>query len=242
LTNLGRTLSENISKVKGRIAEAAQRAGRDPAEITLVAVTKTHPAEVVRAAAALGLTDFGENRIEEAAPKMLSVADPALCWHMIGHVQSRKARDVAIAGFGIVHSVDSLKLAERLSRFAEEARRVQPVLLECNVSGDDAKAGFAAHNPASWDKLLPEIEKILALPGIRAQGLMTMAPIVPAPGAARPYFARLRELRDYLRARLPPGEGDWRVLSMGMTDDFEAGIAEGATMVRIGRAIFGERA
>jgi len=230
----------NIARVKERIAEAAVRAGRDPAEITLVAVTKTHPAEVVSAAAALGLSDFGENRLEEAASKMQVAANPDLRWHMIGHVQSRKAREAATTGFALVHSVDSLRLAERLSRFAGEARRIQPVLLEWNVSGERQKAGFTAHESENWDKLLPAVEKILALPGVRVQGLMTMAPIVSEPEAARPYFARLRELRDFLRKRFP--EGDWRELSMGMTDDFEAGIAEGATLVRIGRALFGERA
>jgi pyridoxal phosphate enzyme (YggS family) len=236
------SLSANISKVTNRIAAAAQRAGRDPSEITLVAVTKTHSAEVVRAAAEAGLRDFGENRIEEAAPKIAAVGRRDVRWHMIGHVQSRKAREVARAGFALVHSVDSLKLAERLSRFAAEAGRVQPVLLECNVSGEAAKEGFAAWGgPARWGTLLPEWERILALPGVQVRGLMTMAPVFPESEAARPVFQRLRELRDYLRAHLPLARGNWQELSMGMTDDFEAAIAEGATMVRIGRAIFGER-
>jgi pyridoxal phosphate enzyme (YggS family) len=235
------TLSANISIVKDRLAAAAQRAGRDPAEITLVAVTKTQPPEIVEAAAAAGLTDFGENRIEEAAPKMMAVHRSGVRWHMIGHVQSRKSPEVARAGFVLVHSVDSLKLAERLSRLAVELRRVQPILLECNVSGESAKAGFAAWGePAHWESRLPEWEKILALPGVQVRGLMTMAPVVAGSAAAQPYFRRLRELRDDARARLP--QGDWRELSMGMTDDFEAAIAEGATLVRIGRAIFGERA
>jgi pyridoxal phosphate enzyme (YggS family) len=234
------SLSANIVIVKERIAAAAARAGRDPAEITLVAVTKTHSAEVVRAAAEAGLTDFGENRIEEAAPKIAAVGRGDVRWHMIGHIQSRKAREVARAGFALVHSVDSLRLSERLSRAAQEAGRVQPILLECNVSGEAAKEGFAAWGgAASWEALLPQFETVLALPGVRVLGLMTMAPIVPDPKAARPFFRRLRELRDYLRTQLP--RDDWRELSMGMTDDFEAAIAEGATMVRIGRAIFGER-
>ena len=235
------TLSTNITKVKERMAAAARQAGRDPVEITLVAVTKTQPSPVVEAAAAAGLADFGENRIEEAAPKMAAVGHPSLRWHMIGHVQSRKAREVARAGFVLVHSVDSLKLAERLSRFAIEAGRVQPILLECNLSGEAAKAGLAAWgDPARWEALLPDLEKILALPGVRVRGLMTMAPVVSEAEAARPFFRRLRELRNYVRAGLPQGE--WRELSMGMTDDFEAAIGEGATLVRIGRAIFGERA
>jgi pyridoxal phosphate enzyme (YggS family) len=135
--------------------------------------------------------------------------------------------------------VDSLRLAERLSRAALEAGQRQAVLLECNVSGEASKAGLAAADPARWEALVPEVEAIAALPGLRLRGLMTMAPIVPAPEEARPYFARLRALQDYL-ARQVPG-ASWAELSMGMTDDFEAAIAEGATLVRIGRAIFGER-
>ena len=236
------SLPANISKVKDRIAAAAQKAGRDPSEIKLVAVTKTKPVEAVRAAAEAGLRDFGENRIEEAAPKIVAVGREDVHWHMIGHVQSRKALPVARAGFALVHSVDSLKLAGRLSRVAAEAGRVQPILLECNVSGEAAKEGFAAWGgPARWETLLPEWEKIVALPGVRVHGLMTMAPVVSQGEAARPVFRRLRELRDYLHAHLPFAGGDWRELSMGMTDDFEAAIAEGATLVRIGRAIFGER-
>lgn len=232
-------LAENISKVKARIAEAAQRAGRDPAEITLVAVTKTQPVAVVKVAAAAGLVEFGENRIEEATPKIAALAP--LRWHMIGQVQSRKAREVAQAGFGLVHSVDSLKLAERLSRFAVEGSRgPQAILLECNVSGEVSKAGVPVwEGLARWETLLPDLEKIMELPGVSVQGLMTIAPRVPEADAARPFFRRLRELRDYLKIHLP--QGNWRELSMGMTDDFEAAIAEGATLVRVGRAIFGER-
>lgn len=234
------SLSSNISKVKARIAEAAQRAGRDPAEITLVAVTKTQPVAVIKAAAAAGLVEFGENRIEEAEPKMAAAPAP-LRWHMIGQVQSRKAREVAQAGFGLVHSVDSLKLAERLSRFAVEGSRgPQAILLECNVSGEASKAGVPVwEGLARWETLLPDLEKIMELPGVSVQGLMTIAPRVPEAEAARPFFRRLRELRDYLKIHLP--QGNWRELSMGMTDDFEAAIAEGATLVRVGRAIFGER-
>jgi pyridoxal phosphate enzyme (YggS family) len=237
------SLGANIENVTARIAAAAQRAGRDPSEIQLVGVTKTYPAEVVLAAAEAGLTDFGENRIEEAAPKMRAVARPDLRWHMIGHVQSRKAREVALAGFVLVHSVDSLKLAERLSKAAAEAERVQPILLECNVSGEAAKSGFEAFgDPGRWERLLSTFETGLKLPGVRVQGLMTMAPIVEHSEAARPYFARLRELRDFLAAHLPAEPETWQTLSMGMTDDFEAAIVEGATLVRVGRALFGERA
>ena len=232
-------LTENIARVKDRLALAAQRAGRNPAEIALVAVSKTHPAEVVEAAAAAGLRDFGENRIEEAAPKLAAVKAAGLRWHMIGHIQSRKAQAVAQAGLALVHSVDSVKLAQLLSRWAAEAGRVQPILLECNVSGEESKEGFAAHDLALWEKRLPEFDAILKLPGVRVYGLMTMAPIVPEPEAVRPFFSRLRKLQEYLRIGLP--QVGWQELSMGMTDDFEAAIAEGATLVRVGRAIFGKR-
>lgn len=234
------SLAENVAGVQARISAAALHAGRDPAEVTLVAVSKTQPPEHVSAAADCGLRLFGENRLEEALPKMQALRGrPEITWHMIGHIQSRKARAGALAGFGLVHSVDSLKLAQRLARAAEADGRRLDVLLECNVSGEASKTGLMADDPAGWDNLLPELEPLTALPGLDVRGLMTMAPIVTWPGEARPYFARLRELRDFLSARLPAVH--WRELSMGMTDDFEAAIAEGATLVRIGRAIFGER-
>ena len=234
------SLAENIARVQDRIHAAAREAGRDAADVTLVAVSKTHPAERVAAAAEAGLRIFGENRLEEALPKMQALAArPELEWHMLGHVQSRKAREAALAGFGLIHSVDSLKLAQRLGRLAADKDRRLDILLECNVSGEASKAGFEAAQPPHWEALLPELEAIAALPGLQVRGLMTMAPIVDEPALARPYFARLRALRDYLARR---GVGaEWRELSMGMTDDFEAAIAEGATLVRIGRAIFGER-
>ncbi len=233
-------LAANLAAVRQRIDSAARAAGRDPAEVRLVAVTKTHPPEVVRAAVRAGLSDFGENRVEEALPKMRALGDePGGRWHMIGHIQSRKARDVAGAGFALVHSVDSLKLAERLSRLALEAGAALPALVEVNVSGEASKAGFAAHDPAGWAALLPALEALAHLPGLRVRGLMTMAPLVAQPEAARPFFARLRDLRAFLAARLGPEA--WPELSMGMSDDFEAAIAEGATLVRIGRAIFGQR-
>jgi hypothetical protein len=234
------TLAQNIAEVQARITAAARQAGRDPAAITLVAVSKTHPAATVAAAAEAGLRLFGENRIEEALPKMQVLAGrPGLAWHMVGHVQSRKARDVALAGFALVHSVASFKLAERLARAASEVGQPLQVLLECNVSGEPTKAGFRADDTAQWPNLLPELERVAGLAGLRVRGLMTMAPIVAQPPAARPYFARLRALRDFAAQRGPGAA--WDTLSMGMTDDFEAAIAEGATLVRIGRAIFGER-
>ena len=240
-------LAANLARVRERIAAAAARAGRSPEEITLVAVTKTHPPEVVAAAWGLGVRHFGENRVEEANPKIEAVRRllagggvvedgdraPGPVWHMIGHVQSRKAAGVIAGGYALVHSVDRVKLARRLHRFALEAGRVQEILLEVNVSGEPTKYGF---DP---EVIIPAVEEIATLSHVRVRGLMTMAPIVTDPEEARPVFVALRELRDHLALRFP--ELDWHHLSMGMTDDFEVAIEEGATMVRIGRAIFGPR-
>jgi pyridoxal phosphate enzyme (YggS family) len=234
-------IASRLAEVRARIDGAAAQAGRPPAAVRLIAVTKTQPLDVIDGARAAGLAAFGENRLEEALPKLAAAAAAGwrgVEWHLIGHIQSRKARAAAEAGFALIHSVDSLKLAERLSRFAAGAGRVLPVLLECNVSGEAAKAGFAAHQPAAWPALLATIGPLAALPGLEVRGLMTMAPIVAQPADARPCFARLRELRDFLRTQVP-GAG-WAELSMGMTDDFEAAVLEGATLVRIGRALFGD--
>lgn len=230
---------ENLAAVRDRIAQAAHAAGRSAAEVRLVAVSKTRPPEAIAAALAAGQCDFGENRIDEALPKRAALAASGARWHMLGHIQSRQAREVAAADFALVHSVDTLKLAERLSRAAVAAGRRVPILLECNVSGESAKSGFRALTPADWDALRPAVAQVLALPALDVRGLMTMAPIVASPSAARPIFERLRLLRDWLAAAWPAA--GWAELSMGMSDDFEAAIAEGATLVRVGRAIFGER-
>jgi pyridoxal phosphate enzyme (YggS family) len=232
-----RELEARIAAVRERIAAAARRAGRDPNEITLVAVTKTHGPETVVAAYQAGLRHFGENRVEEAGPKVEAVARllagaPPPTWHMVGHVQSRKAAQV-LPWARMVHSVDSEKLARRLSRFCQEAGQELDILLEVNISGEASKYGLT---PAQVPQV---VEAIATLPGLRLQGLMTMAPIVPDPELARPVFAGLRTLRDDLARRFPAL--CWQHLSMGMTDDFEVAVEEGATIVRIGRAIFGER-
>jgi pyridoxal phosphate enzyme (YggS family) len=229
-------LRDNLARVQDRIANTAARAGRDATAITLVAVTKTQPVEALLAAYELGVRHFGENRVEEALIKLpvfrQSISDPAVAFHMIGHLQSRKA-DGAVALFDRVHSVDSVKLAQRLSRFAAKPL---PILLEVNVSGEESKYGF---DGVRRDELFSAVGAIAQLPNLRLDGLMTMAPIVDDPEQARPVFRALRELRDeietrYASVKLPQ-------LSMGMTDDFEVAIEEGATLVRIGRAIFGER-
>jgi pyridoxal phosphate enzyme (YggS family) len=231
-------LEHNLRSVQERIAAAAERVGRDPAEITLVAVTKTQSPTIIRAAYQLGLRQFGENRVEEAETKQPVLPDD-IAWHMIGHIQSRKAGRVASL-FKLVHSVDSVKLARRLDRACEGRIYPLPVLLECNVSGEEAKYGFAAdrwkQDDAQRSALWSAVEEIVALPNLVVQGLMTMAPIVADPEQARPIFIRLRQLRDALAKNFD--RAGWRQLSMGMTDDFEVAVEEGATMVRVGRAIF----
>jgi len=239
-------IAQNLKQVQNRIAEAALRAGHDPAAITLVAVTKTFPVEVILEGYAVGLRHFGENRPEEGAAKVpqvnASVDGPRPTWHMIGHIQSRKA-DLALAHFDIVHSIDRPKIARRLSRLAVEAARELPVLLECNVSGEATKFGFAvdrwASDAAQRQAFFAACAEVLALPGLRVEGLMTLAPFVDDPQTVRPVFASLRALRDALAEQFPAVA--WRHLSMGMSDDFEVAVEEGATMVRIGRALFGER-
>jgi pyridoxal phosphate enzyme (YggS family) len=250
------TISARIAAVQREIAAACQRANRAPDSVTLIAVSKTHPASDVVEAIHAGLRSFGENRIEEALGKMPAVADlladqavdlaeTPVQWHMVGHVQSRKARYVA-SGFAMLHSLDSVHLAERLSHFVAE-QETQPdldVLLEINVSGEESKYGWnAAHwqdDPAVRRVLWDDVTQILDLPGLNVRGVMTMAPIVEQAEDARPVFVALRELRDALANDFPASE--WTELSMGMTDDYPVAIEEGATLVRIGRAIFGPRA
>ncbi len=239
------TLAERLADVRSNIAAACARANRPVDSVTLVAVSKTHPPEALLDAVSCGQTHFGENRVEEAAAKIQAVeaaTTTPLTWHMIGHVQSRKARDV-IADFDWIHSLDSVKLAERYSRFAVEMGRSVGVLLEVNVSGEESKSGFSASH---WqedryqsESLWKDIRRIIELPGIHIEGLMTMAPIVDDAEKVRPVFVALRALRDALASNFP--QAAWTTLSMGMTDDYTVAIEEGATMVRIGRAIFGER-
>ena len=237
-------LTERIASVQAGIGRACSQAGRKAEDVTLVAVSKTHPASAVLEAVEAGLRHFGENRIEEAGGKIAQVsaqsAEP-LTWHMIGHLQSRKARDAASL-FDVVQSVDSVRLASKLAQALPDGRKLT-VLLECNVSGEASKGGFAVNNWEHDVAVLAEITRslgeIAALPGLSVRGLMTMAPIAVDMEQVRPVFRSLRLLRDVLEQKcamaLP-------VLSMGMTDDFPVAIEEGATMIRVGRALFGERA
>ena len=220
------------ARVLEHIQLACQRAGRDVAEVRLVAVSKSVPAARLRAAVAAGLDTLGENRVSEALSKVAAV--PGVAWHLVGPLQSNKARR-AVETFALIETVDGFDLARRLDRIAAEISpgRALPVLLQVNVDADPAKAGFA---PAILQADLPAI---LALPNLDVRGLMTVGRLVPEPDLARPTFGALRELSTRLRG-VHPGLGP--ELSMGMTDDYTVAVQEGATIVRIGRAIFGSRA
>lgn len=239
-------IEANLRDVRRRIKEAAQRAGRDLSEITLVAVTKTVPVEAIREAYNLGLRHFGENRVGEAADKIRPInhwiqgASPhsPVEWHMVGHLQSRKAK-IAVELFDVIDSVDSFKLAREIDKRCGSIGKTMPILLEVNVSGEASKYGFRIQTKEEQEDFLSAVEKIIALSNVKVRGLMTMAPIVADPEEVRPHFRRLKELRDELVDRFPAA--DWHHLSMGMTDDYEVAVEEGATLVRIGRAIFGER-
>jgi pyridoxal phosphate enzyme (YggS family) len=225
-------LAAQVRAVRARVAAAAARSGRSPDAVQIVAASKTVDIERIRAAYELGLKTFGENRVQEAARKIGALRLPLIRWEMIGHLQTNKtARAVQL--FDRIQSVDSVRLAEVLDQQAARAGRILPVLLEVNVAGEASKSGLAL------EETLDTARAIVALTSLRVEGLMTVAPLAADPEAVRPVFRRLRELRDLLRDEVPAG--DWRHLSMGMTDDFEVAIEEGATLVRIGRALFGAR-
>jgi len=241
-STLESTIARNAEHVEQRISEACRRSARRREEVTLVAVTKTRSVEEVIAAYRCGLKDLGENRVEELEKKLPLVSEyirpGEVTWHMIGHVQSRKAARAAEVA-DVVHSVDSLRLARRLDRFAGEKGRILPVLLEVNVSHEETKYGFPAWDDETRDRLMEEWASLGDLSHLSVRGLMTMAPLGASAEEAANVFRSLRVLRD--RVRVAHCFSSWDELSMGMTDDFEEAIREGSTMLRIGRAIFGPR-
>jgi pyridoxal phosphate enzyme (YggS family) len=224
------SFAENLSVIQQRIGAACARAGRDESAVTLLAVSKTHPPETIREAVNCGQLWFGENKIQEAKAKIPLCPGKAR-WQFIGHLQSNKVRD-AVELFELIQGVDSLNLAREISKRAEQAAKTMPVLLEVNVAGEASKFGYAP------EALLAELNELNALPRLEIHGLMAIPPFTPVPEKARPYFRKLRELKEraeaVLGAPLPQ-------LSMGMSGDFEVAIEEGSTMVRIGTALFGER-
>jgi pyridoxal phosphate enzyme (YggS family) len=231
------TIAENLTRVREQIAEAATRAGRPPSEVTLVAVTKTFPVETVLAGYAAGLCDFGENRVQEAEGKIRAaqMQAPQARWHLIGHLQRNKVK-TAVECFAMIHSVDSLRLAQEINKRCGAEGKRMPILIEVNVGGEASKTGYQLD--AGTAAFFQEAEQICALPNLQVQGLMTIAPYAPRAEDVRPYFVRLRQLRDELASRLGR---ELPQLSMGMSGDFTVAIEEGATLVRIGTAIFGER-
>jgi PLP dependent protein len=230
------SISENIAAVRERVASAARRGGRNPDDITLMAVSKTHPAERIREAHDAGQRLFGENRVQEFSGKSEALADLRDAeWHLIGHLQTNKAVKAAEL-FRAVDSVDSLKLAEKLDAAARALGKKLDILIEVNVGGEAAKSGIAPDSSA-LDELLIAAPRLEAL---AFRGLMTVPPFTDDPQDARPYFRKLRELRDAIAARKLPAIA-MNELSMGMSHDFEIAIEEGSTCVRVGTAIFGER-
>lgn len=243
-------IERNLRAVQLRIANAAMRAKRDPKDITLIAVSKTFPAEAILAAFELGIRNFGENRVEEAMEKIPRIGLPVTdaqaayppdrpSWHLIGHLQSRKVKD-AVPLFDYIHSVDSVELAERIERRAAERDKTISILLEINAAEEKTKFGFPIQ---ARQNFFDAARRILGLPNLNVVGLMTIAPMAQESNDARPRaaFRALRLLRDELQARHATREHPLLHLSMGMTNDFEIAIEEGATMIRVGRAIFGER-
>src|SRR5437762_5611170 len=224
------SVSENLERVREQIARAAAKVGRAASGIQLVAITKTHPAEQVREAIEAGQNLFGESRIQEARAKIPELPSN-VHWHFVGHLQKNKIRH-ALPLFELIHSVDSLGLAQDVNRIAEEDGLHPRVLLEVNVAGEGSKFGFQP------DKLFSEMESLLALPRLSILGLMTIPPIAEEAEASRKYFVELRELRDRVQTEF---HVDLAQLSMGMTQDFAIAVEEGATLVRVGTAIFGKR-
>jgi hypothetical protein len=231
MENQTATIHANLAKIRERIARATERCGRAPEEITLVAVSKTHPAEAIRAAYESGVRHFGENRVQEWESKHPKAADLDATWHLVGHLQSNKARRAAYL-FRRVDSVDDLALAKKLHAAAEAEGKCLPVLIEVHMGGEETKSGVAEAD-------LPTLASSIApFAHLELLGLMAIPPFFDAPEQARPYFRKLRELRDALTQRL---SRPLPILSMGMSHDFEIAIEEGATEIRIGTALFGSR-
>jgi pyridoxal phosphate enzyme (YggS family) len=227
------SIADRLAGVRGRIAASARSAGRDPSSIRLVAVSKTFPIDSIRDAYAAGQRDFGENRVQEALQKIASATDLEIRWHLLGHLQTNKARKAGPA-FAAIHSVDSIELLEKIDAAAVEAGQMPELLIQVDLAGEATKFGAA---PAEVPRLL---DAAVSCRAARLTGLMTLPPVPESPEDARPWFRRLRDLRDEWLASGVPAPM-LRELSMGMSGDFEVAIQEGSTMVRVGTAIFGSR-
>jgi len=241
MSNINRVqlIKDNYNNIIEKVNKNASLAGRDPHDICVIVVTKGHSIEVIDSAFEAGIYQFGENYYEEALEKITHFDESlGIEWHMIGHIQSRKARNVG-KYFHFIDSLDSVKLAIRLDRFAKDINKIIPVLLECNTSGEMSKYGFPAWDEQQFEIFASQVKEINGLSQLRICGLMTMAPLFSDPNQTRKYFKRLYNLRDQLRYLYPYIALE--ELSMGMSSDFEIAIQEGATQVRIGQAILGPR-
>lgn len=227
-------MKNKITHIREKIRQTAVSCGRDPETVKLVAVTKTVPPELIRQAMDAGLRVFGESYIQEASAKIDAIADKNVSWHFIGHLQSNKAK-IAVRYFDLIHSVDSLNLAEALNRQAENIHKIQNILIQVNISGESTKSGTAA------EEAIALVNAIRWMENLSVKGLMTIPPFFDQPEKARPYFKALAGLKNQIKNQSPAGN-QINELSMGMSGDFEVAIEEGATLVRIGTAIFGERA
>jgi PLP dependent protein len=237
--DLSESIRQKYELTQEIIINAAQTCGRNPAEIKLVVVSKAQPIQVVEAAVQAGIRVFGENYPEEAIEKIKYFqGKEQLEWHMIGHLQSRKVKMVA-ESFDCLHSLDSIHLAEKFDQSLGILQRPFPVLLEMNVSGEESKSGWPAWDESRWAELIPSIETIMTLKQLKIIGLMSMPPFFDDPEQARPFFAKLRRLRDYLRQAIV--DCSWMELSMGTSVDFGVAVEEGATFVRVGQSILGPR-
>ncbi|MFC1997253.1 YggS family pyridoxal phosphate-dependent enzyme [Chloroflexota bacterium] len=236
--DLFQTIQTNYQRVLEDIENSAISVGRKADSVKLVVVTKGHSIEIAQTVTAVGGTSLGENYVDDAVPKIEALEGKNIEWHMIGHVQSRKARLVS-EHFAWVHSVDRLKLARRLNNFSGDKGRMIPVLLECNVSGEASKFGWSTWDEEHWPNFASEIAALIELPNLDVRGLMTMPPYDPDPEKSRPYFIKLRRLRDYLSDQFP--KENLSELSMGMSNDYQVAIQEGATIIRVGTAIVGQR-
>lgn len=239
MSELVNSIRERYLATLDKIAAAAKKSGRVPEAVKLVVVTKAQPVEVAQAAIEAGALILGENYAEEGVTKIQFLRDfSAVEWHMIGHVQSRKAQLVA-EHFNFMHSLDSLKLAKRLDRFCGEAGRKLPVLLEFNVGGEESKSGWEASDEARWPGVVEEVAQVLALPNLQVRGLMSMPPLGETAEFSRPYFQKVRRLSEFFAEQF--SQANFSELSMGTSSDFEVAVEEGATFVRVGTAIVGPR-
>jgi PLP dependent protein len=232
-------IKKNLKSIEQRIERAAERVKRDPKAVKLIAVTKLMPLETIEAAMGAGLRCFGENYPKQAAEKIMKIeAQEHVEWHMIGHIQSRKTETVC-RYFDMVHSVDRMKIARYLDRYSLENSKTMPVLLEVNLSGEKSKYGWQVDDEKRWPELIPEFSEIVKLTNIEVRGLMSMPPFFDDPERTRPIYRRLNRLKEFLQERIP--EAAWGELSIGTSFDYEIAVEEGATMVRIGTEIFGQR-